>query len=139
MRMLARRDHSRAELARKLAPHGTDEDVAAALDRLNELGLLSDHRFAEAYIRYKAARFGESRLRRELAQRGVSSETVDAALEAEPLDNEVDRARVIWQARFGCAADDRREWARQARFLQGRGFSTEIIRKVLREAPDESA
>lgn len=139
MRLLARREHSRAELARKLAPHGTDEEVGAALDRLSELGLLSDHRFAEAWLRSKSARFGLPRLRRDLVQRGVDPDTIDDALEGEPLESEFDRAFQVWRTRFGTTASDQREWARQARFLQGRGFSTDIIRKVLREAPDESA
>lgn len=139
MRMLALREHSRAELARKLSAHASEAEIESTLDRLSELGLLSDHRFAEAWVRCKAARFGEGRIRRELAQRGVSAEVVEAALEAEPLTSEFDRALDIWKSRFGVEASDRREWARQARFLQGRGFSTDIIRKVLREGPDESA
>lgn len=139
MRLLARREHSRAELARKLAAHGTDEEVGAALDRLSELGLLSDHRFAEAWLRSKASRFGMPRLRRDLIQRGVDPDTIDDAIEAEPLENEYERAGQVWRTRFGTIAGDHKEWARQARFLQGRGFSTDVIRKVLREAPDESA
>ena len=139
MRLLARREHSRAELARKLAAHGTDEEVGAALDCLSELGLLSDHRFAEAWLRSKASRFGMPRLRRDLIQRGVDPDTIDDAIKAEPLENEYERAGQVWRTRFGTIAGDHKEWARQARFLQGRGFSTDVIRKVLREAPDESA
>lgn len=139
MRLLARREHSRAELARKLAPHGTDEEVGAVLDRLSELGLLSDHRFAEAWLRSKAARFGMTRLRRDLIQRGVDPDTIEDALAADPLDDEHERARQVWRTRFNVTASDHREWARQARFLQGRGFSTDVIRKILREAPNESA
>lgn len=139
VRHLARRDHSRAELARKLAPHGAPEEIDAVLDRMSELGLLSDRRFADAWVRGKAARFGTSRLRHELARRGVAPETVDEAIDAECGDDDLDRARAVWQAKFGSAPADVREWARQARFLQSRGFAGDVIRKLLKETPDESA
>ena len=67
LRCLAQREHSRAELARKLGSLGEADEVNAELDRLTELGLLSDARFADAYVRAKAARFGASRLRLELS------------------------------------------------------------------------
>ena len=126
LRCLAQREHSRAELARKLGSLGEADEVNAELDRLTELGLLSDARFADAYVRAKAARFGASRLRLELSRRGVSGE--------------LERARDIHRRKFAEAPQDAREWARQARFLQGRGFSSEIIRRVLKEHPgDEPA
>ena len=139
LRHLARREHSRAELARKLAPHGSADEIDDVLDRITELGLLSDHRFAEAWVRSKAARFGTARLRRELAQRGVDRDTIDAAVDAEAGDDDLDRARAVWRGKFGATPADAREWARQARFLQGRGFGTDVIRKLLKENPDESA
>jgi regulatory protein len=139
LRHLTRRDHSRAELMRKLAPHGSEEEVAAVLARMADLGLLSDRRFAEAWVRGKAARFGAARLRNELARRGVERELVDAAIAGECPDSELERARVVWRARFSAAPADPREWARQARFLQVRGFAGEVIRTLLKELPDESA
>ncbi|WP_018988422.1 recombination regulator RecX [Aromatoleum toluclasticum] len=139
LRHLARREHSRAELVRKLAPHGSAEEIDEVLDRLTELGLLSDHRFAEAWVRSKAARFGTARLRRELAQRGVGRDTIDAALDGEAVEDDIERARALWRGKFGATPADAREWARQARFLQGRGFGTDVIRKILKENPDESA
>jgi len=138
MRHLARRDHSRAELARKLAPHGSAEEIDEVLNRMHELELLSDRRFAEAWVRGRAARFGAARLRHDLAMRGVDADTADAALAAESGD-EFERARRVWAVRFGTAPADARDWARQARFLQSRGFRTELIRQVLKETPDESA
>ena len=71
LRHLARRDHSRAELARKLAPHGEPAEIEAVIERMRELGLQSDERYAEAFVRGKAARFGAARLRSELARRGI--------------------------------------------------------------------
>ncbi|MBN8282830.1 regulatory protein RecX [Zoogloea sp.] len=140
LRCLALREHSRLELARKLEGLGSQDEVNAELDRLVELGLLSDARFADAYIRAKADRFGASRLRGELVRRGVAQDLIASALDDGDADSEFDRAREIHHRKFATPPTDAREWARQARFLQGRGFSTEIIRRVLREHPgDEPA
>ena len=140
LRCLAMREHSRTELARKLGPLGTEDEVNAELDRLVELGLLSDARFAEAFVRTKARRFGASRLRLELSRRGVGAEQIVSVIEENCSDSELERARDITRRKFAAAPADAREWARQARFLQGRGFSTEIIRRVLKEHPgDEPA
>ena len=82
LRMLATREHSRQELRRKLLSRseedgeGAAEVVEAVLDRLAGNGLQSDTRFAESYVRSKAARMGQARLRRELLERGVSTEIV---------------------------------------------------------------
>ncbi|MCK6394850.1 regulatory protein RecX [Zoogloea sp.] len=140
LRCLALREHSRVELARKLGGLGSEDEVRAELDRLVELGLLSDARFADAYIRAKASRFGRTRLQVELSRRGVAPELIATTLDEADTDSELDRAREIHQRKFATPPPDAREWARQARFLQGRGFSTEIIRRVLREHPgDEPA
>ena len=140
LRCLALREHSRAELARKLGSLGDADEVNAELDRLTELGLLSDARFADAFVRAKAARFGAARLRLELARRGVAAEQIGEAIADNCGDSELERARDIHRRKFAAAPGDAREWARQARFLQGRGFSTEIIRRVLKENPgDEPA
>ncbi|MBP8134258.1 MULTISPECIES: recombination regulator RecX [Zoogloea] len=140
LRCLAMREHSRTELARKLGPLGTEDEVNAELDRLVELGLLSDARFAEAFVRTKARRFGATRLRSELAQRGVSAALIGEAIEESCGDSELARARDVYRRKFATTPADAREWAKQARFLQGRGFSTDIIRRVLKEQPgDEPA
>ncbi|NML26271.1 recombination regulator RecX [Zoogloea dura] len=140
LRCLAQREHSRVELARKLDGLGSEDEVKTELDRLAELGLLSDARFADAYVRAKASRFGASRLRLELSRRGVPAELIGEAIEDNCGDSELERARDVTRRKFAGAPADQREWARQARFLQGRGFSTEIIRRVLKEHPgDEPA
>jgi len=64
---------------------------------------------------------------------------VDAALETECLESELDRARAVLRGRFAAPPADAREWARQARFLQTRGFAVDLIRKLLKERPDEPA
>ena len=139
LRYLAQRDHSRAELARKLGSYGSAEEIEAVLARMGELGLQSDSRFAAAWVRSKAGRFGAARLRSELARRGLERELVDEAIVGECVESELDRARTVWRAKFGAAPADAREWARQARFLQTRGFAVDVIRKLLKEPSDESA
>ncbi|NTV09604.1 MAG: recombination regulator RecX [Zoogloea sp.] len=140
LRLLATREHSRAELARKLAAHGTPDEISEILDRMTELGFLSDERFAAAFVRSKAARFGTQRLRFELARKGVADELIAAALASESGSDDLARAREVWARKFDERPGDPKEWARQARFLQSRGFSTDIICKILKERPgDEPA
>ncbi len=131
--LLARREHSRAELAQKLVAHGTPDEIAAVLDQLQSVKLLSDERFAAAFVRSRSERFGAGRLRQELRQRGVATELVEHELAAEELPSELDRARAVWQRKFESAPADAKEWAKQARFLQGRGFGSDIIRRLLKE------
>lgn len=131
--MLARREHSRAELAKKLSAYGSQEDIDSVLNSLQDAKLLSDQRFAAAFIRSRAERFGVGRLRQELRQRGVEGELAEQELNTDDLPAEIERARVVWQKKFDGQPADAREWAKQARFLQGRGFSSDIIRRVLKE------
>jgi len=134
------REHSREELRRKLLARAEDgDDVEAVLDRMAETGLQSDERFAESFVRSKGSRMGVERLRRELLDRGVSSEVVAAALEEALLDDELSRARAVWAKKFGVVPQDRGDWARQARFLQSRGFAVDVIRKLLKEPFNEPA
>ena len=138
---LARREHSRAELAQKLAARfeADSGEIDAVLDELVAQGLQSDQRFAESWVRSKAARFGSARLRHDLLAKGVAAELVEAVLaeaisgEESKEGDEATRARALWQHRFGQPATDVRERAKQARFLQGRGFSSAVIGTLLRE------
>ena len=131
--ILARREHSRAELKQKLATHGSTEEIEEVLDRLQSVKLLSDERFTAAFVRSRATRFGAARLRQELRQRGVAEELVEQELSAEDLPGELERARAVWQKKFDAAPADAKDWAKQARFLQGRGFGGEIIHRLLKE------
>ncbi len=137
VRLLARREHTRVELARKLAPHGTEEEIDTVLNELARSGLQSDARFAESYLRSQAGRLGGARLRQTLRQKGVEAELVQA--QVEDLPDELARARSVWQKKFAAAPADAKEWAKQARFLQGRGFSSEIICKLLKETGERDA
>jgi regulatory protein len=128
--LLARREHSRAELARKLATHGSEQDIANVLSQLEYEGLLSNVRAASAYVRAHGNRLGAARLRQDLRARGLDTEMAASAVDG--LASELERARAIWTKKFASAPADAREWARQARFLQGRGFAVDVIRKVLK-------
>lgn len=133
VRLLARREHSRAELVRKLAAHGTPEEIAAVVAELQTSHLQSDNRVAENYLRSHAARLGASRLRQNLKSRGVAGELIEAQIAQAALPDELERARAVWTRKFSAAPADAREWARQARFLRGRGFAGDVIRRLLRE------
>ena len=130
--LLARREHSRAELQRKLAPHSEDpQEVIALLDDLARRGWLSDARFAEALVHDKQAKFGTARLAYELRERGVA-ETIIRDQLAELKDSELERARQVWQSKFGALPEDAKARAKQMRFLQSRGFSLDVIGKIMR-------
>ena len=131
LRLLARRDHARAELARKLAAHAESrEALDTLLDDLVRLGLLSDQRYAEQRSEARSRRLGNSRLSQELRTKGVGDAIIQSALDN--LGDEMTRAREVWQRKFrGKTPDSRTEWARQARFLQSRGFPSDLIRKLL--------
>jgi regulatory protein len=133
IRLLARREHTRAELARKLAGHGTPEEIDAVLAELQTCHLQSDSRFAEGYVRSHAARLGAARLRQTLKTKGVTDELIESQLATSVLPDELERALGVWGRKFSAAPGDAKEWARQARFLQSRGFATDIIRRLLKE------
>ena len=131
LRLLARREHARVELARKLAPHAESaEQLATLLDDLTARRLLSDERYAEMRMNARSSRFGDARLTHELRMQGVSEALVGEALAAG--EDELTRARRVWQRKFGDAPGDAAERARQMRFLMHRGFSGATIRRVLR-------
>jgi regulatory protein len=131
--LLARREHSRAELARKLAPHAAEgDDVEALLDALAAKGWLSEARYAEQVIRTKARRFGPVKLAHVLRAKGVDEDAIAAGLRAAGVDG-VSSLETVWKSRFRAPPADEREKARQARFLQARGFPLEDIMRFMKE------
>ncbi len=132
LKYLSAREHSRVELLRKLAPHAPDPaELDKVLDELEVRGWLSAERFVESVVHRKAARFGAARIRGELAQHQLPDEAVRAAV-AGLQDTELERAQALWQRRYGQVASTPAELAKQMRFLAGRGFSGEVIRRVVR-------
>ncbi len=118
------------------APAALDAEaqVEAVLDWLQSNRYLSEERFAESRAHVRAARYGNLRIRQELSQHGVE---LSAEANQQLKDSELQRARDVWQRKFGHAAADLAERAKQARFLAARGFSPEVIRRVLRGIESE--
>jgi regulatory protein len=144
LRCLAQREHSRAELARKLARHAEDRPEAPAaaqietlLDELAARGLLDERRAAEAVVAIQARRFGAARLKQTLRTRGLPAEVAADALAA-VAGSELERAREVWRRRFGAPAADAAGRAKQARFLAGRGFGSDVIRRLVLGLDDET-
>lgn len=134
LRLLARREHSRAELARKLEFVGfAAGEIAPLLNEFEEKNWLSDRRFAESYVADHRAKAGRIKLGHELRQRGVSDSIIEAALSKED-ESELERARKVWQKKFGSAPRETSDKIRQMRFLQQRGFTSAIIRETLSQA-----
>lgn len=133
--ILARREHSRAELARKLAAHAEDEDLDALLDDLERENLLSNARFADMLRHARAGRHGSVRLKADLRDKGVPAEVIEAAV-SEARGNDLEAARAVWMKKFGAPPRDATERARQIRFLAGRGFPAEVARKVVGGSDD---
>ena len=134
MDLLARREHARLELRRKLMQRDFPADeVDAALDRLEADGLLSDERFAEVFVRQRAGRgYGPLRIRQELRERGVDDGVIAAAL-APWAEQWLAVAARQHEKHFGRQPEDAKERARQQRHLQSRGFGFDIIKEVISE------
>jgi regulatory protein len=156
LRLLSMREYSRKGLAAKLeesaarmlkfqAPEEDSEQVIpsvpltlqieAVLDDFEARGWLSDQRFAEALVRRRSERFGTRKIQDELAQAGV-----DSAKTADLLKNlketEYQRAYELWLRKFGAVATEQKERARQYRFLASKGFSSDVVSKVVAGRPD---
>lgn len=132
LKYLSMREHSRMELARKLAPHvGPDDQLDTLLDELETAGWLSAERFVESVLHRKAARMGTARLQQELARHGLPSELCQTAL-SELRHTDYERAHALWAKRYGQPPQSPQEYARQARFLAGRGFDTALVRQLLK-------
>lgn len=131
LRYLARREHSRAELARKLELAGfAADETRQLLDEFEEKNWLSDRRFAESYVADHRARSGNIKLGYELRQRGVSGSVIDDVL-LNNRESETARARAVWSKKFGEMPANALDVAKQMSFLQRRGFATETIREIL--------
>ena len=113
----------------------TQAQVEALLDELTSSGAASDARFVETRVRARAARQGNLRIVQELARHGLQL----SAGEAQKLKaSEYARAKQVWLRKFGAPASDAAGRARQMRFLAARGFSADIVRRLLRGADDDS-
>lgn len=164
--LLARREHSRSELRAKLLPlaqlqqreleqlaeagsmpssgmepgtqaptdlQSAEQHVDALLAWLEAHAYLSEQRFVESRVHVRSARYGNLRIRQEMASHGVA---LDAQTEQHLRDTEFDRAQQAWQRKFNALPQDMSERARQSRFLVNRGFSPDVIRRLLRHGDE---
>ena len=132
---LARREHSLRELYRQLQPYATEEDdLTALLEDFKQRGWLSDERFAEQVVHARQGRYGSLKVAHELREKGVADGVAERAVAA--LDD-MEGAHSVWQKKYGELPASREEWAKQARFLQSRGFGFDVIKRVLKGMPGD--
>lgn len=138
LRLLAQREHSRLELERKLASHVAEgEDLAAVLDELESKDFINPGRVAQSVAYRRGSKLGTARVIQEMRSKGLDDDTVRAAT-LELRANEWQRAHAIWRQRFGAPAATPQEKLKQMRFLASRGFSGEVVRKVVAgQEPEE--
>jgi len=133
LRYLVRREHSRAELERKLSPHAPSQQaVQEVLEHLLSRRHLSDERFAQERARSLSRKYGPAKIRHDLKARGVSDEVIACLSSPE----EERRAREILARKYREPAGSREERAKRARFLQGRGFSADVIHRLVLRGED---
>jgi regulatory protein len=131
LRLLSGREHSRAELEKKLKAHEeAPGELAQALDELQARGFISEQRVVESVVHRRAARLGAGRVKQELQAKGISAEAVAKAVQG-LRSTEVLRAREVWRKKFGEPAVDAAGRAKQMRFLASRGFGAEAIHRVV--------
>ena len=140
MDLLARRDHSRREIYRKLSPrveHGEQLDLV--LEQLSKDGLQSDERFVESYIRFRRLKgMGPTRIKVELREKGIAENLMAESLYKDEYAW-MDTINKVLQKKYGDTtpqtAKDKAKWVR---FLTYRGFEYEQIERVFRNASDLS-
>ncbi|MDO5639737.1 MAG: recombination regulator RecX [Neisseria sp.] len=133
MDILSRREISRAELKRKLAPHAeSEEEVEAVLNEFAERQWQSDARYAEAYIHSKSRQHGKLRLKQALAAKGVSEDIMRELMPAR--DAELQAAITVLRKKFKQPAADLNEKQKQMRFLAYRGFDMDTIQTAIKSS-----
>lgn len=132
LRLLSQREHSRAELVTKLTRHVQEgDDLAAVLDDLQAKDFINETRVVESVVHRRASRLGAARIRQELQAKGLPAEAVQHAVD-QLKDTELDRAREVWRRKFGTVAEEAQARAKQMRFLMTRGFSGDVVHRVVR-------
>ena len=150
LQWLSQREHSRVELRRKLMraarlrdeaaaveadAQGRGAEIDALLDWLTENNYLSTARFIESRVHARAARFGQRRIAQELNQHGAS---LDAKTAERLRASEFERAQAVWSRRFGSEpTTDAALRAKQMRFLAGRGFASDVIRRIVKGGEED--
>src|ERR1035437_3947858 len=131
LRLLSGREYSRAELERKLARFEEDPgSLARILDELQAKDFVNEQRVVESVLYRRAAKLGSARIQHELQNKGLDPDTVRSAVEG-LHSSELERAREVWRKKFSLPSADAAERAKQMRFLSARGFSGEVVRRVV--------
>ena len=132
LRLLAGREHSRAELQRKLASHeAVPGELSRALDELEAKGFISEQRVIDSVVNRRSSRLGAARVRQELQAKGLDAQAVAEAVAGLRVTEEA-RAREVWRKKFGDPPRDAAEHGKQVRFLLTRGFGADVVRRVVR-------
>ena len=135
---LARRDYTRSELQRKLAPYAEDQsELESLLEDLEKRGSLSEQRFVEQMVHARQGKYGSLRIAQELRAKGIADELIRSTV-TQIKGGELASARTVWTKKFGSLPTDAKQRAKQMRFLQSRGFSMDVIRQVLQGLDDEN-
>ena len=128
---LGKREYSYVELGKKLQPFAEEnDDIVAILEDFKKRGWLSDARFTEQLIHARKVKFGSARVANELREKGVANDLIETAVAA-IQENELENAFAVCRKKYKDSPKSREDWARQARFLQSRGFGFDVIKKVL--------
>jgi regulatory protein len=140
--LLSRRDYSSLELSRKLADRGfLEHAIVPVVEELLATNKVNNERYGQNVVAYRARRGqGPARIRQELKRSGLDRSAIDDAVKGDDAPDFVALASAVRTRKFGQKLPtDHKERARQARFLQYRGFSTDHIRAVLEGSPDDPA
>ncbi len=128
---LGKREYSYMELGQKLKAYADDgDDISALLEDFKARGWLSDARFTEQIVHARQTKFGSAKIAHELREKGVADHLIADAV-SQIKDNELINAAEVWRKKFKHGPKSREEWAKQARFMQSRGFGFDMIKKVL--------
>ena len=137
LRLLSGREHSRAELERKLVKFEEEPgQLAKVLDTLAAKDFINETRVVESVIHRRSAKLGASRIKQELQQKGLEPEAVAIAIDRLRA-SEVERAREVWRKKFGQPPADASERGKQMRFLASRGFGGDAIHRVVSSGDDD--
>ena len=134
LRLLSQREHSRTELERKLAPHEQmPGELAQALDDLQARDFINEGRVIDSVVHRRSGKLGATRIKQELMSKGLTGEAVTEAL-AGLRETEFSRALEVWRKKFDRPSTDPNDRAKQMRFLLTRGFSADVVRKIVQGA-----
>ena len=137
LRLLSQREHSRSELERKLAAYEqAPGELAQVLNDLQARDFINEGRVIDSVMHRRSGKLGATRIKQELASKGLSGEAVTEAL-AGLRETEYSRALEVWRKKFDRPTTDPNDRAKQMRFLLTRGFSSDVVRKIVQGAADD--